>query len=210
MTRKTPDLSDAYALRTPDESRRLYADWAETYDSGFAAAEDYALHLHVARAFVRSGGAGPVLDVGAGTGLCGAALADLGVGPIDAADISPQMLARAMEKGLYRAAIEADLNAGLPLPADHYAGIVSSGTFTTGHVGPSALAELLRIARPGAHFALSVNAQHFESAGFAAAFDALSRSEITAPELRETPIYGAGATGGHADDRALIALFRKL
>lgn len=90
MTQDTPDLHHAYALRTPEDSRRLYAEWAGDYDQSFAAREDYQLHVHTARAFVRAGGQGPVLDVGAGTGLCGAVLADFGVGPIDATDISPE------------------------------------------------------------------------------------------------------------------------
>ena len=209
MTEKSPVLSDAYALRTPDDSRRHYADWAETYDAGFAKAGHYELHLHTAQAFARSGGQGPVLDVGAGTGLCGVALSDLGVGPIDALDISPQMLEQATQKGVYRKAIEADLTAGLPVAPGSYAGIVSSGTFTTGHVGPGAIGELLKSAQPGAHFALSINARHYESAGFADTFKRLAKDSIDALTLCETPIYGPRATGEHARDIALIALFQK-
>lgn len=209
MSTDKPDLSAAYALKTPADSRRLYAEWAGDYDTSFAAREDYQLHIHTARAFVRAGGQGPVLDVGAGTGLCGAVLADLGVGPIDATDISPDMLARAMKKDIYRDAIEADLNEGIPAPAEVYAGIVSSGTFTTGHVGPSALEALLRVARRGAQFALSINARHYESAGFAAAFETLKAGRIQALSLTETRIYGDLASGTHKDDLALIALFEK-
>lgn len=36
-----PDLDAAYALETPDDSRRLYADWAQTYDTSFAKDADY-------------------------------------------------------------------------------------------------------------------------------------------------------------------------
>jgi len=208
MTDK-PDLEAAYALQTPDDSRRLYAEWAGDYDSTFAAREDYQLHIHTARAFVRAGGQGPVLDVGAGTGLCGAVLADLGVGPIDATDISPEMLAQAMKKDVYRDAIEADLNEGIPVPSDSYSGIVSSGTFTTGHVGPDAIDALLRVARHGAIFALSINARHFDSAGFRAKLDMLSKGQIQALTLTETRIYGDLAAGEHKDDIALIAVFEK-
>lgn len=209
MTRTRPDLDSAYALRTPEDSERLYAEWAEDYDSSFATREDYRLHIETARAFVAVRGQGPVLDVGAGTGLCGAVLADLGVGPLDATDISSRMLDQAMRKDIYRDAIPADVNKGIPVLADSYSGVVSSGTFTTGHVGPSALAELLRVARRGAQFALSINAKHYDSAGFAAAFDALSENRICNLTLQDTPIYGARATGPHKDDRAFIALFEK-
>jgi predicted TPR repeat methyltransferase len=205
-----PDLQSAYGLKSPEDSKRLYADWADDYDTSFAAGEDYQLHIHTARAFVEANGQGPALDVGAGTGLCGAVLADLGVGPIDATDISAQMLKQAMRKDIYRDAIEADLTQGIPAPPNSYSGIVSSGTFTTGHVGPKALHALLRVARHGAQFALSVNATHYQSAGFAKAFEALEQSGaisgLTLPEVR---IYGASATGPHKDDTALIALFEK-
>lgn len=210
MNDTKPDLSAAYALQTPADSRRLYADWADDYDTTFAAREDYRLHLHTARAFAGAGGGGPVLDVGAGTGLCGAALADLGIGPMDATDISPQMLEQAMQKGVYRKAIEADLTGPLPMPPESYAGIVSSGTFTTGHVGPDAITRLLGVATPGALFALSINAQHYASAGFKTLFDALQDGPIADLTLTEVPIYGARASGEHADDTALIALFHKV
>ncbi len=209
MSENTPNLNSAYDLKTPDDSKRLYAEWAGDYDDSFAAREDYQLHIHTARAFVAAGGQGPVLDVGAGTGLCGAILANLGAGPIDATDISAEMLDQAMLKDVYRDAIEADLNAGIPAPRDSYAGIVSSGTFTTGHVGPDALDELLRIARHGAQFALSINAKHFEASGFGAKFRELEEGKVQSLTLPKMRIYGDLASGEHKDDMALIALFEK-
>lgn len=208
MARKPPELKDAYALKSPEDSRRLYADWAGDYDESFAALEDYQLHVHTARAFVGAGGQGPVLDVGAGTGLCGAVLAGLGVGPIDATDISAEMLKEALKKDIYRDAFEADLTEGIPAPRESYSGIVSSGTFTHGHVGPEGIEALLRVARPGAQFAISINAAHYESAGFAAAFDAFG-DRIGSLRLTEVPIYGDLAAGPNRDDTALIALFEK-
>ncbi|MBK0327506.1 class I SAM-dependent methyltransferase [Rhodobacteraceae bacterium F11138] len=209
MSKKEPGLKTAYALKTPDDSRRLYAEWAGDYDDSFAAREDYQLHIQTARAFVAAGGQGPVLDVGAGTGLCGAVLADLGVGPIDATDISAEMLQQAMLKDIYRDAIEADLNLGIPAPRDSYSGIVSSGTFTTGHVGPDALQALLDVARPGAQFAISINAKHYDEAGFANRLNALQHSGIRKLTLQKTRIYGDLASGPHKDDIAVIALFEK-
>ncbi len=209
MSDKTPNLHSAYALKSPEDNKRLYAEWAGDYDDGFAAFEDYQLHIHTARAFVAAHGQGPVLDVGAGTGLCGAVLSGLGVGPIDAADISAEMLAEAMRKDVYRDAIEADLHVGLPVPRDSYAGIVSSGTFTHGHLGPDVLPALLRVARPGALFTLSINAKHYSSLGFADALADLAVTQITTPALQTVRIYGDLATGPNKDDEALITLFEK-
>lgn len=208
MTDEDPDLDAAYALKTPDDSRKLYAGWADSYDSSFAEQNDYILPAETARAFFDAGGAGPVLDVGAGTGLCAVVLSQLGICPIDATDISAPMLEMAMRKNVYRDAIEADLTKGLPIRADTYAGIVSSGTFTTGHVGPDAIDPLLQVARPGAQFALSINAQHYDSAGFAAKFDQL-KPQIAELTLKDVPIYGPNAAGAHRCDRAFVALFRK-
>ncbi|KUJ78137.1 methyltransferase [Ruegeria marisrubri] len=209
MSAKKPDLHAAYALESPDDNKRLYAEWAGDYDEGFAALEDYQLHIHTARAFVAAGGQGPVLDVGAGTGLCGAVLSGLGVGPIDATDISSEMLHEAMRKDIYRDAIEADLNEGIPVPRESYSGVVSSGTFTHGHLGPEVLPALLRVARHGAQFALSINSQHYEAKGFASALRELEKGKIENLQLKEVRIYGDLAAGPNKDDTAYIALFEK-
>ncbi|NVK15734.1 MAG: class I SAM-dependent methyltransferase [Rhodobacteraceae bacterium] len=210
MKMQTPGLADAYELSTPEDSRRFYADWAGTYDQDFAAGQDYLLPGLTAKAFAAAGGSGPVLDAGAGTGLCGAALRALGIEPVDATDISAAMLAEALRKDAYRDVIEADLIEGIPVPRSSYRGVVSSGTFTHGHLGPEVLPALLRVAAPGAWFALSVNARFYEKAGFSEAFDRLLSGQwiksLTLPELR---IYGPRATGPHKDDTALIALFQK-
>lgn len=133
MKKQQPDLSNAYALTTAEDTRQLYQDWAQSYDHDFAAGQDYHLPGLTAQAFADAGGRGPVLDAGAGTGLCGQALRALGVGPIDAADISPEMLAQALRKDAYRDVIEADLRDGIPVPRNAYRGVVSAGTFTHGH-----------------------------------------------------------------------------
>lgn len=206
-----PDLSGVYALKTPDDCLKLYADWAESYDAGFAEGMGYVLPAQVAAAFLGAGGEGPVLDVGAGTGLLGTALRGLGfAGPIDGVDLSPEMLARAKEKGCYRNLLRADITRPLELPAD-YRGAVSSGTFTHGHVGPEALGPLLAVAVPGALFALSVNAGVWEAKGFPAALAALGE-RIRDLCLDEAPIYDARAAArdpAHAADRALILRFRR-
>lgn len=210
MSDDSPDLKAAYALKTPEDSRRLYAEWAGDYDSGFAAREDYQLPNLTAREFVRAGGQGPVLDVGAGTGLCGAVLDGFGVGPIDATDISADMLDIAMRKDIYRDAIVADLHDGIPVPSGSYSGVVSSGTFTHGHVGPDVLDALLRVARHGAQFALSVNAAHFASEGFETAFAQLQGTgQIASLSRVDVPIYGDLASGDHKHDRAFVVLFEK-
>lgn len=209
MSKTPPNLNAAYGLKSTDDNKQLYAEWAGDYDDSFAAREDYQLPAQTARAFVGAGGQGPVLDVGAGTGLCGAVLSGLGVGPIDAIDISAEMLDQAMRKDIYRDAIEADLNDGIPVPRESYSGIVSSGTFTHGHVGPKALNALLRVARHGAQFAISINATHYETMGFDTVLKGFEGTQIHNLTLTKVRIYGDLAVGPNKDDQAIIALFEK-
>ncbi|MFV1439961.1 MULTISPECIES: class I SAM-dependent DNA methyltransferase [unclassified Phaeobacter] len=211
MAQKQITLAAAYGLETPQHSRQLYADWAESYDSSFAAGSDYILPDQVARLFAAADGRGPVLDVGAGTGLCGVALERQGIAPIDATDISPEMLAQALRKDVYRDIIEADLTTGVPVPRGTYAGVVSSGTFTHGHVGPEVLPGILRLARPRSVFALAINARFSARCGFAAALERLEKGGwIRGLTLPEVAIYGPKATGAHSTDKALIAVFTKV
>ncbi len=205
-----PDLDAAYALQTPDDNRKLYAQWAGSYDASFATDMNYQLPRLVALVLAEVyQGPGPVLDLGAGTGLVVQNMLMRGTLEIDALDISPQMLATAAAKGFYRQTIEADLTQPLAIADDTYDAIVSSGTFTHGHVGPEALDEVLRIARPGATFVLTINAEHFDARGFTAKFAQLEPA-ITDLEHRLVNIYGTGVDAEHENDQAHIAIFRKL
>lgn len=207
-----PDLSGALTLTSPEACLAHYRAWADSYDRGFAEGMDYLLPAHVAAAFVSAGGGSPVLDVGAGTGLLAQRLRDMGQsGPIDAVDFSADMLGRAAEKGLYRTLMQADITQPIALPRQ-YGGIVSSGTFTAGHVGPEAFPHLLALALPGAQFALSVNLRVWSAQGFDRALHALQETgRIQALQLIEVQVYGVAAAAhdpDHAADRAQVVLFR--
>ncbi|MFW5654256.1 MAG: class I SAM-dependent DNA methyltransferase, partial [Roseicyclus sp.] len=196
------DLDDAYTIDGAAEARRLYDDWAGTYDDSFTRAWGYVAPARIAEIFLAEGGAAaePVLDIGAGTGLLAEALPGL---EIDGIDISAEMLARAGAKGLYRARIEADLTARLDLPDAAYGGFVSCGTFTHGHVGAECLPELLRIARPGALFCCGTRPAVYDAMGFGSALAlAQARGEIAPVTFREIAIY-EGASHDHAADTGL-------
>lgn len=209
-----PDLHAAYALSSPEEVKTLYRGWAKTYDADFVAAMGYAYPELLAELFRDHATPedAPILDIGCGSGavaeamrrVCGDTLA-----PIDGLDLSPEMLEVAREKALYHEMIEADLLARLPIRDGHYGALISAGTFTHGHVGPAALNELIRIARPGALFALGINAQHFAQHGFADVFEALAaQGTLTGLTYAERPIY-RDATHNEATATAIIALFRR-
>jgi len=141
-----------------DELAAAYAVWAASYDDDLAGEMGYRAHRIVAHALreVLDPDDTRVLDAGCGTGLVGVELERLGYGDIDGVDYSPDMLAEAEKKAVYARLEKADLTGALDLPTDHYDAVTCVGTFTLGHVGPSALGELIRVTRPGGYVCFSV------------------------------------------------------
>jgi SAM-dependent methyltransferase len=183
-------LSAAYAAKRPDEVAAVYDGWAETYDADMSAAgyrhPTICLAL-LARHLAR--GAEPVLDAGAGTGLIGEWLAITGYPRIEALDISQGMLDKAAAKGVYSALHRLALGGPLPFADGAYAGIVSAGVFTSGHVGVEGLDELIRICRSGGVIVLTVKNTLWQ-AGFADRIAALeTQGRIT--RLEETRPYAS-------------------
>jgi predicted TPR repeat methyltransferase len=189
-------LGAVYDAKTPEEVAALYDGWAATYDAEMAAAgyrhPSICLAL-LARHLPR--GAAPVLDAGAGTGLIGEWLGILGYHHVEALDLSEGMLAVAAAKGAYKALHNLALGGTLPFADGHFAGIVSAGVFTTGHVGAEGLPELIRICRPGGVIVLTVKTTLWE-AGFAKAVAAHAAAGRIAVAEETTPYVSMpGETG---------------
>ncbi len=203
-----PDLDRAYALKTTDDNRQFYRDWASNYDAVFVEQTSYQLPELVAAAYVAGGGDWPCLDAGCGTGALGERLPDEAV--IDGVDLSVEMLNVAHSKARYRHLLQANLKETLPFDDEAFAGLVSAGTFTHGHVGPEALSELVRVLRRGGLAVLSVKPEVWDACGFGAAFDELVQSgRISAPEISTVPVYvdPTCAPEGHGADLGLIVQF---
>ena len=211
-------LEDAYSLQSSDDVRKLYRDWADTFDDDFIAQMGYVYHRHVVDIFVAASALPDdeaVLDVGCGTGVGGVELRVRGPWPVDGLDLSPEMLTKAAEKHdptgapVYRELIEGDLLAPLDIADNSYGGLISIGTFTHGHVGPEAVAQLVRLVRPGGVICLGINEQHFAGLDFAQHFeDLVSAGRISEPELTQVRIYDLDPDENeHAADTALVACF---
>jgi ubiquinone/menaquinone biosynthesis C-methylase UbiE len=210
------DVDDAYAIETPADSVRLYGEWANTYDMDFIAGQSYVYHQRVAAIMIRQKISinGAVLDIGCGTGSVGVCLRAGGIEFIDGIDISSPMLAEAEKKRteddvpVYRNLFDADLTKTLDLHDNQYAGLVSAGTFTHGHLGPEPLDELWRVAAPGALCAIGINSKHFESLGFGEKLSAdVVNGTITKPDLIEVNLYSEETRNlEHANDMALIVV----
>ncbi len=202
MTNHDNDHLDAvYAAKGPADIARLYDTWAGSYDADMAKA-GYR-HPAIATALLARHlpkGAAPVLDAGAGTGLVGEWLGILGYPAVEALDISQGMLAVARAKGIYRALHVGALGADLPLPREHFAGVVCAGVLTTGHVGAEALPGLLSVTRPGGVLVLTVK-ETLWTGSFASAVATTQQTEIL--ETTEPYISMPGETGA-TPSRAVV------
>ena len=202
-------LHRAYSLGAPDTHIDFYRDFAELYDSTFAASLGYIYPLGIAS--VLSGQQRPqgaILDIGCGTGLVATAIRKVDPSAlIDGVDISPDMLGKARAKGEYRDLVAADLTADCSHIATDYAAIVSAGTFTFGHLGPELIPNMVGLCRPGAVAALGVNSVYFVEQEFRDFLDSLeTKGRITNVALHEMPIYD-GRDEAHQDDTAMILAF---
>ena len=205
-------LHRAYRLGSPDTHIDFYRDFAELYDTTYAASLGYIYPLAIAS--VLSGQQRPegaILDIGCGTGLVATAICKVDPSAVvDGVDISSDMIDKAREKGDYRKLMQADLTADYSHVPTNYAAIVSSGTFTFGHLGPELLPGMVGLCRSGAVAALGVNSVYFVDQGFRDVLESLeTEGHIANVALNEMPIYD-GRDEAHQDDTAMILAFTKI
>lgn len=219
------DLNDAYGVETPDDNRELYRRWASSYDQDFAQTHGYIYHHNVAATWAErsTDPTASVLDVGCGTGLVGLALRQVGATTIDGVDLSPEMIEVARSKvandtAVYRALHQADITKSVelePLEIEGgYAGLVSAGTFTHGHVGPEPIPRLIELLAPGGLAVIGTNAEFYDKAGFAATIDQLAEDgSITDLEFVTVRVYDADAYTAadveHIDSTANLIVCRR-
>lgn len=161
-------LDRVYTAKNHDELMDAYKDWASDYDADLAEF-GYVAHSVSARALdtLLDSKQADILDAGCGTGLVAEQLQALGYQQLDALDYSREMLDEAERKGLYQRYLQADLSRPLDLDSNRYDAIVCTGTFTYGHVTPSAFNELIRITRPGGYICFTVREGAYEDHGYA-------------------------------------------
>src|SRR5262249_14584541 len=115
--------------------RGLFDGFARHYDETMLNRLQYRAHLHVrelaARVLPQSKSSWRILDLGCGTGLVGAAFADLANGGcLDRIDISQRMIEIAAKRSVYDQLILGDIEAFLREPGASYDLIVSADTMT--------------------------------------------------------------------------------
>ena len=150
-------LDKVYKARTADETRALYDDWSATYDAEVTQ-NGYATPPRCAAALARFVASdAPILDFGCGTGLSGLALRGAGFTTLDGVDLSPEMLARARDRGLYRSLRQIAADDPLGVSPGDYAAIAAIGVIGAGAAHIGAFHRQMGALAPGGHLVLSFN-----------------------------------------------------
>ncbi|MCR9256514.1 MAG: class I SAM-dependent methyltransferase [Alphaproteobacteria bacterium] len=169
-------LKEAYDADTEEKRQDLYRRWAKSYDAELTGDYSYVAPLRTAELFHRHQPDTDIeiLEVGAGTGLAGQALHDLGYRVIDAVDVIQEMLDEAAKKGIYRSLTVADIRAPLDFPARSYDAMVSVGTFSINEILPDHLLPLMGLVKPGGLLCFTVNEIVFDDRDYRGFFDRLA------------------------------------
>jgi SAM-dependent methyltransferase len=138
--------------------REGYGEWAETYES--VVQDEMDLRLLGRISGVDWAAAGEALDLACGTGRIGAWLQERGARQVDGVDLTPEMLARAEARGIYRRLLSADIRR-TGLSAESYDIVVIS--LADEHLPelPPLYREAARLLRPGGAFVIVGYHSHF-------------------------------------------------
>lgn len=164
-------LRRVYDLDSQEATDEYYTAWAATYDDELTR-QGYRSPQRCAEAlarFVKPDA--PILDVGCGTGLSGAALRTAGFADVSGQEINDEMLAIAIEAGVYRTTWITDPADPFPFEVGTFAALSAIGVIGIGAAPASLLAESLRALAPGGHLVFSYNDHALEHPDFAGALD---------------------------------------
>jgi SAM-dependent methyltransferase len=165
---------DTRGYRTVDV-RTGYGEWVATYEDSVEDAMDIAL-LDELREVEWSGAV--AADLGCGTGRTGTWMRAHGVAAIDGVDLTPEMLVRARERGVYRRLLEGDVGA-TGLESRSYDLVMTC--LVDEHLADihPLYDEAFRLARPGATFVIVGFHPHFiMAAGMPTHYDSASGEPV--------------------------------
>lgn len=150
-------LGAAHAAPPPHYVAGLFDQYAHEYDSHMTRVLGYGVpqKLREALAAHRPQRALDILDLGCGTGLSGAVFKDI-AHTLTGIDLSPKMIAKARERGIYDELVVGDLLAEIARLSTSFDLVIAADVFVyLGDLRP-VFAGVRRVLRPGALFAFSV------------------------------------------------------
>ena len=193
--KKPPPKAISQALKLDGSStaiKEYYAHWAETYDVDLEG--DHFAPQHMVKSLVQwlaqhraqqALDELTVMDIGCGTGMVASALAEQGFKLIDGVDLSPDMIAKAEQLGLYRQlTANVDINQKAHQQGhQQYDVVTCCGVFTLGHVQPESLLNMLCYAKPGGLLIATTRQAYYEQTDYQLVSDRLLGDGVATLEM---------------------------
>ncbi len=177
-----------YSSQNEQELEERYDQWAEEYDADLDVDFGWISPQRTSDVFARHvPQEASILDAGAGTGLVGQCLHDLGYRNMTAMDLSQGMLEVARKKNVYQAFDQMVMGERLDYDTDQFDATVIVGVFTQGHAPAGSIDELVRVTKPGGHIVFSLRTDTYQENGFKEKQEALESAgqwklvEVTEP-----------------------------
>ncbi len=158
-------LSWIYDSKDRQSLQHKYDAWSHLYDAELDKPYRIA-PIESVRALTKvlSNKQASILDAGAGTGMVGEVLAELGYRNLTAMDLSAEMLEVARNKQVYQALYQGDLESPLNFAEPNsFDAIITVGVFTFGHAHPQGLKNLFSLLKSTGYFLLTVRVDYYES-----------------------------------------------
>ncbi|NND84486.1 MAG: class I SAM-dependent methyltransferase [Acidimicrobiia bacterium] len=187
---ETPEIwGDEYSTdsTTVEQDYDTFAEtgeYDETFDEwGYVGPQTAAVIL---RNYVPLGSR--ILDAACGSGLTGAALANLGFADIDGIDISAKLLEIAGESGAYQDLTRVDMQVfPLPIEDDSYDAVNFIGALTYFETN-QILRELCRVVRSGGHVAFSQRDDIMRDQDYGKKLDEMEREGVWTRKFGTEPM----------------------
>ena len=161
-------LKTVYSETSSSKLNKHYKNWANLYDTDMSS-WGYAYPLQLNKILtnkLKLKKTIKILDAGCGTGYVAEVLSKLNYKNITGIDFSEEMLAIARSKKIYKKLMCQSLNEKIELRSKQFELIICTGVLTSGHVGPSAMHELVRLLKPQGFFICSIAESVYKKNGF--------------------------------------------
>ena len=161
-------LKTVYSETSSSKLNKHYKNWANLYDTDMSS-WGYAYPLQLNKILtnkLKLKKTIKILDAGCGTGYVAEVLSKLNYKNITGIDFSEEMLTIARSKKIYKKLMCQSLNEKIELRSKQFELIICTGVLTSGHVGPSAMHELVRLLKPKGFFICSIAESVYKKNGF--------------------------------------------
>ncbi|MDE2842553.1 MAG: class I SAM-dependent methyltransferase [Chloroflexota bacterium] len=156
-----------YSSQNEQELEERYDQWAEEYDADLESDYGWISPQRTSEFLAKYVAAdASILDAGAGTGLVGECLHNLGFRNMTAMDLSQGMLEVARRKNIYQGLDQMTMGEELGYSDGQFDASVIVGVFTQGHAPASSIDELVRVVRSGGHIVFSLRTDTYLESGF--------------------------------------------